>query len=154
MNAYTSFARTLAIVAGVGITSANLSVAQELPPAKKAEGVKIIKGPELELAIDGLTIVRWTSTNPGGDDEHYGVVHYGTDPNDLSQTAKSHIRLNRLHPETSFRVRVPGLKPETTYYYWVSSVGANGTDDGVKSAVNQFTTPSPGQRVINFPQPR
>ena len=136
------------------VLSSSPTFAQELPPAKKAESVKIINGPELEMAIDGLTIVRWTSTNPGGDDEHYGVVHYGTDPNDLSQTAKSHIRLNRLHPETTFRVRVPGLKPETNYYYWVGSVGANGTDDGVKSAVNQFTTPSPGQRVINFPQPR
>jgi uncharacterized membrane protein len=130
------------------------TVAQELPPAKKAENLKIIKGPELEMAIDGLVIVRWTSTNPGGDDEHYGVVHYGTNPNDLSQTAKSHIRLNRLHPETIFRVRMPGLRPETTYYYWVSSVGANGAEDGVKSAVSQFTTPSRGQRVINFPQPK
>jgi hypothetical protein len=148
----TSFFVKLAMAALV--LSSSPTLAQELPPAKKAERVKIIKGPELEMAIDGLTIVRWTSINPGGDDEHYGVVHYGTDRNDLSQTAKSHIRLNRLHPETIFRVRVAGLKPETTYYYWVSSVGANGTDDGVKSAVNQFTTPSPGQRVINFPQPR
>ena len=136
------------------VLSSSPTLAQELPSAKKAESVEIIKGPELEMAIDGLTIVRWTSTNSGGDDEHYGVVHYGTDPNDLSQTAKSHIRLNRHHPETIFRVRVPGLRPETTYYYWVSSVGANGTDDGVKSAVNHFTTPSPGQRVINSPEPR
>jgi hypothetical protein len=76
-----------------------------------------------------------------GDDEHFAVAHYGTDPCDLSQTAKSHIRLNRTHPETIFRVRIPGLKPQTTYYYWVTSIESNGASDGVKSAVNQFTTP-------------
>jgi hypothetical protein len=91
---------------------------------------------------------------PGGDDEHFGIVHYGTDPGDLSQTAKSHIRLNRNHPESIFRVRVPGLKPQTTYYYWVTSAGADGTSDGVKSAVSQFTTPASGKRIIAFPQPR
>jgi hypothetical protein len=125
-----------------------------LPPAKKAAQVNIVKTPVLEMAIDNLAIVRWTTTNPGGDDEHFGVVHYGTEPNDLSQTAKSHTRLNRLHPETIFRVRIPSLKPETTYYYWVSSTGANGTDDGVKSAVTKFTTPAPGRRIIAFPQPK
>ena len=125
-----------------------------LPPAKKAEHVVIIKGPALELALDDLAIVRWTSTNPGGDDEHFAVAHYGTDPNHLSQTTKSHIRLNRTHPETIFRVRIPGLKPQTTYYYWVTSMGGNGTNDGVKSAVNKFTTPPPGQRIVaDSPQP-
>jgi hypothetical protein len=91
---------------------------------------------------------------PGGDDEHFGIVHYGTDPGDLSQTAKSHIRLNRNHPESIFRVRVPGLKPQTTYYYWVTSIESGGTNDGVKSAVSQFTTPASGKRIIAFPQPR
>ena len=114
----------------------------------------IIKGPALELALDDLAIVRWTSTNPGGDDEHFAVAHYGTDPRDLSQTAKSHIRLNRAHPETIFRVRIPYLKPQTTYYYWVTSMGGNGKSDGVKSAVNHFTTPGPGQRIVaDAPQP-
>ena len=110
-----------------------------------------MKGPALELALDDLAIVRWTSTNPGGDDEHFAVAHYGTDPSDLSQTAKSHIRLNRTHPETIVRVRIPGLKPQTTYYYWVTSIGADGRNDDVKSAVNKFTTPGPGQRIVANP---
>src|SRR6267142_4144913 len=58
-------------------------------PRKKAERVEITKGPELELAADHLTIIRWTTNNPGGSDVHYGIVHYGTDPKDLSQTAKN-----------------------------------------------------------------
>jgi hypothetical protein len=40
------------------------------------------------------------------------VAHYSADPEDLSQ--KSHIRLNRGHAETIFRVRIQGLKPQTT----------------------------------------
>jgi Purple acid Phosphatase, N-terminal domain len=142
----------LTMVAIVGtVLSSSPTVAQILPPAKKAEHVKIIKGPALEIALDNLAIVRWTSTNPGGDDEHFAVAHYGTNPTDLSQTAKSHIRLNRAHPETIFRVRIPGLKPQTTYYYWVTSMGADGRSDGVKSAANKFTTPARGQRIVAKP---
>ena len=92
-------------------------------------------------------------TNPGGDDDHYAVAHYGTDPNDLSQTAKNHIRLNRGHAETIFRVRMQGLKPQTTYYYKVTSMGADGQSDGVESSVNHFTTPAPGQQTSAHPPP-
>jgi Purple acid Phosphatase, N-terminal domain len=142
----------LAIVALVGgVLSSSPAVAQLLPPTKQAEHVKIIKGPALEIALDSLAIVRWTSTNPGGDDDHFAIAHFGTDPSDLSQTAKSHIRLNRAHPETIFRVRIPGLKPQTTYYYWVTSMGGDGKSDGVKSAVNRFTTPGAGQRIVANP---
>lgn len=56
-------------------------------------------------------IIRWTSNNPGGSDEHFGVVHYGKSATDLSQTAKSHIRLNQGHAQTVFRVGVDGLEP-------------------------------------------
>jgi hypothetical protein len=80
------------------------------------------------------------STTPAGPAEHFGVMHYGTDPKDLSQTAKSPIRLNMAHPNTIFRVRVDGLEPGTTYYYTVDSTRSDGTSDGVKSTVNQFTT--------------
>jgi phosphodiesterase/alkaline phosphatase D-like protein len=122
--------------------------AQSLPPAKKAERVKITKGPELELASDYLTIIRWTTNNPGGSDVHYGIVQYGTDPNDLSQIAKTPIRLNRGHSETVFRVRLQGLKPRTTYYYTVTSEQSGGANDGVKSTVNKFTVPGPGERIV------
>ncbi len=116
------------------------AAAQLSPTTKKAESVKITQGPEIERADSYLTIVRWTTNNPGGSPEHYGVVHYGTNPNDLSQTAKSPIRLNPNHAETVFRVRIDGLQPKTTYYYTVDSMEANGTGDGVKSTVKHFTT--------------
>ena len=92
-----------------------------------------------------FAIVTWTSNNPGGAPEHYGVVRYGTNPKDLSQTAKSPIRLNPGHPDTVFRVRMEDLKPGTTYYYKVNSMEANGKDDGVKSIVKHFTTEPNGK---------
>jgi Purple acid Phosphatase, N-terminal domain len=153
MHAKRLLPTTLAIVAAVVITS-KPAAAQLLPPTKPAEHVKIIHGPSLESAVANMAILRWTSTNPGGDDEHYAVAHYGTDPANLTQTAKSHIRLNRNHPDTIFRVRLVGLTPQTTYYYWVTSMGADGRNDPVKSGINQFTTPAPGQRVINYPTPQ
>jgi phosphodiesterase/alkaline phosphatase D-like protein len=143
----------LAIIAAALLFS-NPTVAQLLPPQKKAEHVEITKAPELESANSWMAIVRWTTTNPRGDDEHYGVVHYGTDPQDLSQTARGHIRINRAHPETIFRVRLVDLKPQTTYYYKVTSVEASGASDGVESTVAQFTTPPPGEVINNYPPPK
>jgi hypothetical protein len=116
------------------------AAAQVAPTTKKAASVKITQGPEIEHADSYLTIVRWTTNNPGGSPEHYGVVHYGTSPKDLSQTAKSPIRLNPGHPDTVFRVRIQGLQAGTTYYYKVDSMEANGKDDGVTSEVKTFKT--------------
>jgi hypothetical protein len=114
-----------------------------LPPAPAAAHVRITQGPELESAHvdDHSAIIRWTSNNPGGSDEHFGVVHFGTNPKELNQTAKSHIRLNQNHPTTVFRVRVEGLQPKSTYYYTVDSMQASGKSDGVKSAVHRFSMP-------------
>jgi hypothetical protein len=69
----------------------------------------------------------------------------------LSQTAKSPIRINRGHAETTFRVRMPGLKPNTTYYYKVTSTESTGKSDGVESPLNHFTTPGPGEQIVNYP---
>jgi len=141
---------TLAITTTLdSLLFSNPAAAQVLPPAKKAARVEITKGPELEFSADHLTIIRWTTNNPGGSDVHYGIVHYGTDPKDLSQTAKSPLRLNQGHSETIFRVRMTGLTPRTTYYYRVTSVESNGKSDGVKSTVKQFTTPGPGERIVS-----
>src|SRR5690349_12580261 len=113
---------------------------QVSPTTEKAAKVRITQGPEIERN-DFVVIIRWTSNNPGGSPEHFGVVHYGTSPKELSQTAKSPIRLNPGHPHTVFRVRMDDLPPRTTYYYKVDSMESNGKSDGVTSAVKHFTTP-------------
>jgi phosphodiesterase/alkaline phosphatase D-like protein len=138
----------LAITAAAGsLLCSNLVVAQPTPTTPKTARAQITEGPALESAKDNWAIITWTSNNPGGTEEHFGVVHYGTDPNSLTQTAKSHISLNPSHSSTVFRVRLDDLKPGTTYYYTVGSMGANGADDGTKSTVKQFTTTGESQRA-------
>jgi hypothetical protein len=46
-----------------------------------------------------------------------------------------------------------GLKPVTTYYYKVTSMGYDGVSDGVESSVRQFTAAAPGQVTSAFPPP-
>jgi phosphodiesterase/alkaline phosphatase D-like protein len=130
--------------AGVALSQAQAQAqvqTQILPPARRAARVHITAGPSLESVRDNQAIITWTSNNPGGTDEHFGIVHYGTDPEHLTQTAKSHIRLNQNHSYTVFRVRVDGLKPQTTYYYTVDSTQATGQSDGVKSELAHFANP-------------
>jgi hypothetical protein len=141
------FAPLSIMAVGGSLLCSSLIASQPVPeskilaPAKQAERVRITEGPAIESANHNLAIINWTSNNPGGTDEHFGVVNYGTDPAHLTQTAKSPVRLNQNHALTVFRVRLDGLKPRTIYYYSVDSMQGNGKSDGVKSAVNHFTNP-------------
>ncbi|HUD63083.1 MAG TPA: hypothetical protein VMQ17_00820, partial [Candidatus Sulfotelmatobacter sp.] len=103
-------AKLLMIAAAGSLLFSNSILAQDsaytpqiLPPAPRAARVRVMQGPELEMADDKSAIITWTSNNPGGTDEHFGVVHYGTNPIELGDTAKSHIRLNQTHSYTVFR---------------------------------------------------
>ena len=136
-----------------GLLCVSPTLAQMPPPAPKAPSVAFTIQPTVESAHDDIAIIRWTTNNPGGSNDHFGVVHYGTSPNALTGTAKSHVRLNRGHSDAMFRVRLDSLQPQTTYYYTVTSTDGNGTNDGVQSNVGQFTTPPAGQRIMNYPQP-
>jgi len=128
------------------------AAAQVLPPAKRAKHVRIVQAPQVELSVGHLTIIRWTTNNPGGTDEHYGVVQYGTDPKNLNKTAKSPIRLNQAHPHTTFRVRLDNLEQRMTYYYRVATEESSGRRDPLKSPIGKFTTPGPGERIPALPQ--
>ena len=90
-------------------------LAQESPITPRAERVQISEGPEVPLAGGYLTVIRWTVNNPGDLPVHYGVVHYGIDPKNLSQAAKYPIRLNPYHSSTVFRVNRYDLPSKTTY---------------------------------------
>ncbi len=115
-------------------------LAQESPITPRTERVQISEGPEVPLVGGYLTVIRWTVNNPGGLPVHYGVVHYGTDPKHLSQTAKNSIRLNPYHSSTVFRVNLYDLPSKTTYYYTVESMDSSGKSDGVSSPIKTFTT--------------
>jgi len=131
---------TLTVIATASLFLPPPATAQATSSSKQTSRVHITKGPALESAHGDWAIVTWTSNNPGGSDEHFGVVHFGTDPKNLSQTAKSHIRLNPAHSYTVFRVRVDNLTPKTTYYYKVDSANASGASDKVPSPLKTFMT--------------
>jgi hypothetical protein len=114
--------------------------AQESPITPRAGQVQIRAGPEVPLVGGYLTVIRWTVNNPGGMPVHYGIVRYGKDPKNLSQTAKNSIRLNPYQSSTVFRVNLYDLPPKTTLYYTVESVDSSGKSDGVTSPVETFTT--------------
>lgn len=132
--------------AGAAAQTSPYDAVAKLPPAGRASQITISNGPAPERVEKDWAILRWTTNNPGGADEHFAVAHFGTTPDQLDQTAKSPIRINRYHPDTIFRVLVVNLKPNTTYYYTVDSMGSDGVDDHVKSSVLHFTTPSQPSR--------
>ena len=128
------------IVAIAGVTQWRFADHLVIAAVPTHKGAQLTAGPELESATDGLAIIRWTITNPGGTDLHYGIVHYGTDSKNLDQVAKSPNRRNPSHPDMNFRVRIVGLNSNTTYYYRVESAGATDVSDGVSSPVRTFKT--------------
>lgn len=127
------------VALSIMVLSGNL-LAQESPITGKAKRVQITQGPEIALTSGYLTVVRWTVNNPGGLPTHYGVVHYGTDPKDLNQTAKNPLRLNPYHSTTVFRVNLYDLPAKTTFYYKVDTMDSTGKSDGLVSPVKKFTT--------------
>jgi phosphodiesterase/alkaline phosphatase D-like protein len=132
-----TFAVIVAIAGLVQWRFADDLVIAAVPTHKAAQ---LTAGPEVEVATDAFAIIRWTITNPGGTDLHYGVVHYGTDAKNLTQVAESPNRRNPSHPDMIFRVRIVGLNSNTTYYYKVESAGATDVSDGVSSPVRTFKT--------------
>ena len=122
------------------------AVSQQPPAGKKVGRMQIIEGPVLESATHNSAIVRW-KTNTGSSLIEHSLVHYGTDPKDLSSKAESLNRWNRNLPYMIHRVYVMKLKPGTKYYYTVESVRGDGTFLGGKSnTINHFTTSSTGRR--------
>ena len=140
MNRFVLALLIMVVAAALVIFSVR-SPSDQRPVMEKADLIQIIRGPELESATDNSAIISWT-TKAGGSLIEHAVVHYGTDPKNLSRKSES---LNRRSQNLSYmihRVYVTDLRPNTTYYYTVESVRGDGAALGEKSsAVNQFTTP-------------
>jgi hypothetical protein len=136
----------LAFVFLVTAAAGGLTVSDRLAAGDRARtdettpGVRIMQEPTLETTTDTSAIVRWTTNNVAGTTVRYGVVHFGVDPRDLRQVAKSQNRWNTDLPSMTYRVYMDNLEPGLTYYYSVEFTDANGTSQGIDSAVRQFTT--------------
>jgi phosphodiesterase/alkaline phosphatase D-like protein len=111
--------------------------------AKATPKGKIITRPVLESATNDTAIVRWTANTGGGTDTHYGIVRYGTDAKHLDRVASSPNRWNKqTAPHTTYRVRINGLAPATTYYYTVDAEQADGSVLHPTSPIDKLTTAS------------
>ena len=102
-------------------------------------------------AIGSTTAMLTGSVDPGGLDttDHF---EYGTSAVALSARTST-FNDGSGSGSVSVSVTLHNLKPDTTYYYKVTSTEAGGQSDGVESSVNHFTTPAPGQVTSAFPQP-
>jgi hypothetical protein len=70
-------------------------------------------------------------------------VHYGTDPNNLNQTAQAPYSRSDAPPageHAVHRVTISNLQPNTTYYFVVDSGQGQGSGTEVKSPVQHFKT--------------
>jgi hypothetical protein len=136
------FSFALLVTAGAGslTVSDRLAAGDRARTDENTSGVRIVQEPTLETTTDTSAIVRWTTDNVAGTTVRYGVVHFGVDPRDLRQVAKSQNRWNRDLASMTYRVYMDNLEPGLTYYYSVEFTDASGTSLGVDSAVRQFTT--------------
>ena len=107
--------------------------------AQKPAAEKITNGPVVEGVGDTWASIAWT-TNTGGS----SVVKYGTDANNLSQTAESPYSDNEKAKAQNHRVRLKGLNPGTTYYFQAVSGQGEGTGTQATSSVGHFTTKGKG----------
>ena len=126
--------------AGSLTVSDRLAAGDQARIGENASRVRIIQAPTLESSTDTSVIVRWTTNSVEGTTVRYGVVHFGVDPRQLTQVAKSQNRWNRGLPSMIYRVAVDNLEPGVTYYYSLEFTDANGTSEGADTAVHQFTT--------------
>src|SRR4029077_9142704 len=120
----------------VVLTAALAASATATPKqAPKAQAVKITDGPRVEGTGPSWAVIAWT-TNTGGS----SVIRYGTDANNLNQTAKAGYADNEKTKAQNHRVHLKNLKPSTKYFFQVDSGQGEGTGTEAKSGVAEFTT--------------
>src|SRR5207302_8914448 len=86
----------LITAAAGGLTvSDRLAAGDQARTGENASRVRIVQEPTLEPSTYTSAIVRWTTNSFDGTSVRYGVVHFGVDPRDLRQVARSQNRWNR-----------------------------------------------------------
>ena len=119
-------------------------------PQTSAQAVKITHGPVVEQVTDKQAIVAWTTNVPSS-----AVVHYGTNPNSLTQTAEqSWGGQQNANSTDTHRVTIKGLQPNTTYYVQVDSGQGQGTGTEQKSQVVTIHTTASGAAPQAYPNGR
>jgi 1,4-alpha-glucan branching enzyme len=114
-----------------------LSLGIAVPATLAAQTGNIIDGPVVEgQPTSNSAQIAWTTQGASG-----SSVHYGTDPNNMSQTATGQAAAPNAGGQQHHTVQLQGLNPGTTYYFTaVSDNGQVATE--AANAVHQFSTPA------------
>jgi phosphodiesterase/alkaline phosphatase D-like protein len=106
-----------------------------------AATVNVKAGPVPQYVNQNTAVISWAT-----DQQSSSTVKYGTDPNNLSQTATGNWGTNH-------QVTIQGLQPSTTYYYQAQSSQAEGTGNVATSSTANFQTVAPGQQAKQQSRP-
>lgn len=121
----------------------NNGYGQQMPQGDQPGGnIQITRPPMLQTLGDSIAVITWRTNAPAS-----AVVHYGTDPNNLSQTAQA------PWGETLHTVTIQNLQPGTHYFFNVSSGQAQGTGTTTNSDTLSFTTQPQGARPLERVRP-
>ncbi len=116
------------------IAVVNLVATAQIPsrpdnPAVPSVAVEITQGPVVENVTDTTAVIAWsTNVNAGT------VLHYGTDPTRLDQTA------GMPWGGLTHRVDLKDLKPDTKYYFRAESPKGQGTGTSATAPPSSFRT--------------
>jgi len=108
-------------------------------PAPGTSSVAVNKGPVVQYVNQNTAVISWNTNQQSS-----STVKYGTDPNNMNQTASGNWGTNH-------QVQVQGLQPSTTYYFVVNSSPAENTGNVATSAPQSFQTVAPGQQAKQQP---
>lgn len=109
--------------------------------AENANKLRIINGPVIEYLTADSAVIAW-STNARAS----SVVRYGSDPNNLNQTATA------PWGQETHRVTIKNLKPGTAYSFLVESSQAENTGTMAKSNPSTFNTTAQGAQAMRNQQ--
>lgn len=98
--------------------------------------VEITQQPRVENTGDNSATILWSTNVQSG-----SRIRYGTDRNNLSQTATA------PWGGVTHRVELKNLRPNTTYYYQVISEHASGSGTSATGNIDQFRTGGNGQQA-------
>jgi len=104
----------------------------------KEANVKITKGPTVEYASADKAVIAWSTNEPSGT-----LLHYGTDRNNLSQTAQA------PWGGTTHRVDLKNLQANTNYFFKFESEHGEGTGTEAESQIFGFRTPASNAQAIH-----
>ncbi|MGZ4789821.1 MAG: fibronectin type III domain-containing protein [Terriglobales bacterium] len=104
--------------------------ARNVTPARPRAELKLANGPVLEHVGDTTAVIAWSTSLPSST-----IVKYGTDRNNLSQTAEE------PWGQTTHRMQLKNLKPKTQYFFSVhSGQGKNAPGQKVDTEPQGFVT--------------